>query len=288
MRPEQTIEELRGTLAFLRNEVVGILNLCRAEVVAVVGVTNVACLERRIEQARLALAELAAPQAQEPEESVHGPYRVRCDCYGCPETVPGCWATPMCRPCAYEECEHDGPAPAPQPDKASEPAEGSHQCAKDVLTLAAYQLDEGHAGHHSPEPRDEYERLMAQKDAILAKQEPTLAQWQALGRFIRNRAEQARARNATVESLVLDSLADVLPFADLPPAEPTREAGAARVVEISDADLRGTFEHGSCGNPTCPACGTPPADVAAGDGIAPIFDAERLRDEYADEAELSK
>ena len=32
---------------------------------------------------------------------------MRCACEGCTSTIPAWWASPMCRPCTNEDCEHD-------------------------------------------------------------------------------------------------------------------------------------------------------------------------------------
>ena len=40
-------------------------------------------------------------------ENAHGTFFRDCACAGCHVDVPGCWETPMCRPCATEECEHE-------------------------------------------------------------------------------------------------------------------------------------------------------------------------------------
>lgn len=37
----------------------------------------------------------------------HGTWTHDCACAGCHVQVPGCWETPMCVPCATEDCEHE-------------------------------------------------------------------------------------------------------------------------------------------------------------------------------------
>jgi hypothetical protein len=41
-----------------------------------------------------------------PLSSEHGTRRTPCICPGCLATVPLCWETHMCLPCAREDCEH--------------------------------------------------------------------------------------------------------------------------------------------------------------------------------------
>ena len=91
-------------------------------------------------QMRAALAE-SAPQAGQAPPQPHGNFLDVCKCPGCPEQVPGCWASGMCYVCVNEDCEHETPAEAPQAAPQDCPCVKAHdpkyECPCECHTEAA-------------------------------------------------------------------------------------------------------------------------------------------------------